>query len=205
MSYTLLHTAALHEASFERLRQKIAPDVEITHQVRTDWLDRAQREIDGGLRSEITKAIDAATGPVLCSCTTLGPVAEAAGAIRIDQPMMQMAARLGRPVMMAYCLRSTETPSLDLLRREMSAAGNTAGIIPLFLGRRWPLFATGQTEAFATTLAEDIAKAVQEHPLAGCVVLAQASMAAVADHLTLSIPVFSSPELAFRTLIAQHK
>ncbi|MDF1857232.1 hypothetical protein [Pseudooceanicola sp.] len=48
---------------------------------------------------------------MICTCTTLGPAAEATGTTRIDRPMMQAAGR----IVMAYALDSTLAPSRDLL------------------------------------------------------------------------------------------
>ncbi|MFY0679715.1 MAG: hypothetical protein JXR13_03985 [Thalassovita sp.] len=203
MTYTLFHTAPVHQDSFEALRQRLAPDATLTHVVREDWLARAQSGLDDALHAEITDAIRACTGPVLCTCTTLGQTAEKAGAIRIDQPMMQAAAETDASVLMAYCLTSTEKPSHALLQREMTKANNAAPIVPVFLGAHWPLFEAGSYEAFAIAIAADIRAAVAKTPSAGAVVLAQASMAGATDHLELSIPVFSSPALAFGALLNQ--
>ncbi|MBR9652174.1 hypothetical protein [Thalassovita aquimarina] len=197
MTLTLLHTAAAHRATFDRLRDRIAPGTQLDHVVREDWLIRAQGGIDDDLAREITAATMAAGGPVLCSCTTLGPLAEAAGALRIDQPMMQIAAQTGGKVLMAYCLKSTETPSLSLLQREMDRAGNDSGIEPLFLGHHWPLFEAGEADEFADAIAASVRGAATMCDDLGAVVLAQAPMAAAADRLTdLGLPVLSSPETA---------
>lgn len=204
MTLTLIHTAEAHRATFDRLRESIAPGTALRHVVREDWLARAQGGIDDDLAREITDKIAAADGPVLCSCTTLGPVAETAGALRIDQPMMQVAAQSGDRVLMAYCLQSTEPPSLSLLDREMQQAGNASGVESLFLGQHWPLFEAGRTEDFAAAIASSIRDANADRDDLGAVVLAQASMAAAAERLTdLNTPVLASPELALRAALAR--
>nr|WP_212769965.1 hypothetical protein [Thalassovita mangrovi] len=201
---TLIHTAEAHRATFDRLRESIAPGTALHHVVREDWLARAQGGIDDDLAREITEAIAAADGPVLCSCTTLGPVAETAGALRIDQPMMREAAQSGGRVLMVYCLQSTEAPSLSLLRREMDRAGNDSGIELLFLGQYWPLFEAGRTEDFAVAIATTVREATADRDDLGAVVLAQASMATAAERLTdLNTPVLASPELALRAALAR--
>ena len=65
---TLFHTADVHVATFDAL----APEADLTHVVRTDWLERAQTGVDAALRQEIAEAIRAAEGPSLCTCTTIG-------------------------------------------------------------------------------------------------------------------------------------
>ncbi len=204
MTLTLIHTAETHRAAFDRLRDRIAPGTALRHVVREDWLARAQGGIDDDLAREITDAIAATDGPVLCSCTTLGPVAETASALRIDQPMMREAAQSGGRVLMAYCLQSTEAPSLSLLQREMDRAGNDSGIEPLFLGQHWPLFEAGRTEEFAASITTSVREATANRNDLGAVVMAQASMAAAAERLTdLNVPVLASPELALRAALAR--
>ena len=89
----LLHTSPVHVARFDRIRDRIAPDLLLDHLVREDWLDRARRSgIDDILKGEIAAEI----GPLtLCTCSTLGPIAEELGAHRIDRPMMRAAAQSG--------------------------------------------------------------------------------------------------------------
>lgn len=198
---TLIHTAEIHRASFDALAARIAPDARLRHIVRPDWLARAQGGIDAELADEITDAIHAAPGAVLCSCTTLGPVAGAAGAIRIDAPMMARAAQAKGPVLMAYCLESTRAASRDLLAAAFAAAGKVDAIRLLDLGDLWRLFEAGETDRFAQEIADRVTAAVREAPDTGAVVLAQASMAGAAGYIASDVPVLTSPETALRAAL----
>lgn len=199
MHLTCLHTAHVHCATFDGLRDRIAPGTGIDHIVRKDWLERAQAGIDPALTSEITAEIKAIKTPVICTCTTLGKVAEDAGAIRIDSPMMRRAAETAGDVLLAYALKSTETPSHDLLRAEMDKAHSSFQIVPLLLDRHWPLFEDGHPHAFARGIATDIRAALTQRSGIRTVVLAQASMAGAAMLLSdLNVPVLASPMLAFK-------
>lgn len=193
---TLLHTAEVHVETFRAL----APGADLDQQVRADWLARAQGGIDAELRAEIAAAVAAADGPVLCTCTTLGPAAEEAGATRIDWPMMQEAARIGGPVLIAYCLESTADPSQALLRRAFGP--RDPQLTCLELGHHWPLFEAGDDAGFAEAIAADTVKAMGAMDFA-CVVLAQASMAGAAVLLRqqVTVPVLASPEIAVKALL----
>lgn len=193
---TLLHTAEVHVETFRAL----APGADLDQQVRAGWLARAQGGIDAELRAEIAAAVAAADGPVLCTCTTLGPAAEEAGATRIDWPMMQEAARIGGPVLMAYCLESTADPSQALLRRAFGP--RDPQLTCLELGHHWPLFEAGDDAGFAAAIAADTVKAMGAMDFA-CVVLAQASMAGAAELLRqrVTVPVLASPEIAVKALL----
>ncbi|MEZ5715556.1 MAG: hypothetical protein R3D85_10545 [Paracoccaceae bacterium] len=202
MMLTLLHTSPVHVATFDALRDRIAPGAPLSHIVREDLLDRARVEgVTPAIASETTALIQAAPGPVLCTCTTLGEVAEAAGALRIDRPMMQAAARTGGQVLLVYCLDSTAQASRALLEDEMAQAGNSAGIEPLSLAPAWPLFEAGDLPAFAQAVAEGIRAAISDRT--ACIVLAQASMAGAATLLEdTGLPVLASPEIALRTALS---
>lgn len=203
MTLTLLHTAQMHCATFDALRDRIAPGVKLRHVVRSNWLDRAQNGIDASLAAKIRHEIGHAQGPVICTCTTLGPVAAEAGAIRVDWPMMRHAAISGGDILMAYCLDSTWQPSLSLLDAALAEMDTPAKVHPLKLTQYWPLFEAGETSAFAAVIAGEIRQAVGQLPSRGSVVLAQVSMAGAAPLLAdLGLPVLSSPELALRAGLA---
>ncbi|WP_300549921.1 hypothetical protein [Roseovarius sp.] len=204
MTLTLLHTAEVHRAAFDGLRDRIAPGVHLDHIVRPDFLERACNGIDPALAEEIAAAITAAPGPVICTCTTIGPVAACAGAIRVDAPMMQAAAWTRGAVLMVYCLDSTRAPSLGLLQDAMREAGHSGPVIPLSLTNLWPLFAEGQTKDFADALARAIRQKAAQIPDLGAIVLAQVSMAGAAGLLgDLDLAVLSSPDLALRAGLAR--
>ena len=199
MTITLLHSAEAHRATFDAL-----PGVALVHIVRPDFLERAQSGIDDVLADEIIGVVSRGFGPVLCTCTTIGPVAAQAGALRIDWPMMQAAARRGGPVLLVCCLDSTRTPSLDLLATALHEAGNPGPVQILLLSDLWPLFTSGQTDDFHRAIAGVIRTAAAQPSDVKCVILAQASMAGAAPLLDdLGIPVLASPESALRAALAR--
>jgi len=194
---TLFHTAQVHCDTFNAL----APDADLVHLVREDWLARAQGGIGDRLSTEIAAAVKAADGPVLCSCTTIGEAAEAAGAIRIDWPMMQEAARMGGPVLMVYCLDSTAAPSEALLRRAFSKQNKEAVIRTFPLTGLWRHFSDGDVETFNEQIAIWIDSCLVMAPDTTCVVLAQASMAGAAPLVQGDVPVLASPSIAIQALL----
>ena len=199
---TLFHTAEVHCATFDALAARIAPGVRLTHVVRPDWLARAQNGIDADLAAEITAAL--AEAPVaLCTCTTIGSVAERAGALRIDAPMMQAAARSGGPVLLVCCLESTRAPSTALLEAAFAAEGTPVRIAHLDLSDLWPLFTEGDGDPFADEIARRVESALAAQPDLSAVVLAQASMAGAQARVRVrsDVPVLASPELALRAAL----
>ena len=196
MTLTLLHTADAHVATFDRLRDTLAPGLALRHVVRPDWLEDARRAgIGPALDTALAELIGTAGGTVICTCTTLGPAAERHGAIRVDRPMMQAAGRIGGRIVMAYALDSTRQPSLDLLTACLDGRSEAR---PLDLTAFWPAFEAGETARFHSLIAGAVRAELADRG-GDCVVLAQASMAGAADLLgDLPCPVLTSPALALR-------
>lgn len=196
MRLTLIHTAAVHVASFDALRDRIAPGAILHHIVQEDWLAEArERGVSMALETRLRDVVAATDGPVICTCTTLGPAAARQGAIRIDTPMMEAAVAIGGTAVMAYALASTEAPSRDLF---LASGGAADRLRMLDLTAHWPLFEVGQTAAFHQALAGAI-RADRAAQGGDVVILAQASMAGAAEMLAdLGVPVLSSPEMALR-------
>jgi hypothetical protein len=199
----LFHTSPAHIARFDALRDRIAPGLALHHTVREDWLDSAKNEgLTDRLSSEVTAAIQAAKGPSLCTCTTIGDIAEAAGATRIDRPMMQAAAALGGEICLVYCLASTKVASTSLLQSCIDASALSGRIEPLFLPDLWPLFEKGEEDGFARAIAAEVANHLAANPDTVSVVLAQASMEGAARYLDRAgLPVLTAPEIAFRATL----
>ncbi len=205
MTLTLLHTAEAHRATFDDLAARIAPETRLRHVVRPDWLSRAQAA-DASLQVEIAQTVREAPGAVLCTCTTLGPMAEGLGILRIDAPMMAKAAQIAADaqgdLVMAYCLDSTLVPSAALLDAALERAGHTVRVHALSLAQFWPLFEAGQVAPFHAVIASAIRENLTAAPGAACIVLAQASMAGAAALLAeLNIPVLAAPEMALRAAL----
>jgi len=199
----LLHTSPVHIATFEALRDQIAPELTLTQAVREDLLENARTQgITQTLIDDVCTAIHSMQAPVICTCTTLGEIAETAGATRIDRPMMQQAAQTSGPILLVYALASTADTSRTLLQDALDAVENPAEIRTLDLGAGWPRFEAAEHTAFAACIAGAVRADVAQSGT-GCVVLAQASMAAAAQNLTdLGIPVLTSPEAALRAAIS---
>lgn len=197
---TLIHTAQSHIPRFDGVAREIGLDVPVRHVVREDWLARAQGAGDPTLGPEIIETLRGIGGRMLCTCTTILPWAEQAGALRIDGPMAEEAARIGGRCLMAYCLDSTLDPSQAVLRDSFAARGVSADIELLDLTALWPLFMGGKENAFAEAIAEAVRDALQGRNDVDSVVLAQASMCAAAPRVGGTVPVLASPQMALRTM-----
>ncbi|MBT8410920.1 MAG: hypothetical protein KJP02_03865 [Octadecabacter sp.] len=193
---TLIHTAQAHVARFDALAAKLAPGAVLRHIVRPDLLERARA---GGVTDEIRAALVAefGMGVTLCTCTTLGPAAEAAGAIRIDRPLMEKAARAGGRVLLVVVLHSTLDACRALLADCIAQAGTDTQIETLLIPEVWPLFEAGDMAAFNAAVAGKVNTALNDH---SAVVLAQVSMIDAAP-LINHPRALTAPELALGTAL----
>lgn len=129
---TLLHTADAHVDYFAALVGQMAQDIDLHQEVHAPWLARAQQG-DATLKADIAKTVAAhlQAGLVMCTCSTIGPMAEAAGALRVDRPMMAQAAHIGGTILLAYALASTREVSANLLQDELQKNRPCGGGAPL--------------------------------------------------------------------------
>jgi len=189
---TCLHTAEVHVGTFGALIPQAA------HVVRSDLLQRAR---DGGLdavREEASGLLSqlAVKGPVLCTCSTLGPIVDDLGLdqiVRIDRPAMMQAAAAADRICVAICLDSTREATVSLFQ---AVAGSASRADVVMCDTAWPFFESGDMEEFAEKIAKRLADA--DMPI----LLAQASMAIAAERLRAKgHVVFTTPEAAAEAVI----
>ena len=200
---SFLHTSPVHVATFDALLDELSPGMPRRHRVEESWLEAARDDgMSGDLSETITTAMrELADGGVgVCTCSTIGGVAEAAGTdnaptIRIDRALMQAAVSHGARPLVAMCLESTKAPTLDLLNDVACARGCEAVPMVVMCQPAWRHFEAGDMDAYARSIADTI-KAQLTNDIPDCIVLAQGSMA-IAEPLLADtgLSVLSSPRL----------
>lgn len=198
----LLHTSPVHVPVFDALRDRHHPGLGLRHLVHEELLDRARAEgpdaVADAVGRVLAEAVADGAGAVLCTCSTLGAVAETrAGALgvpvlRVDRPMAAEAMRGGRPVVVVAAVRSTVRPTLDLLREESEESADPATCVgTVMVTEAWERFEAGDREGYLDAVAAAVdGIATDERPV---VVLAQASMADAAERVRTPLTVLSSP------------
>lgn len=197
----LLHTSPVHVPVFDALRDTHHPGLELRHLVEEELLDRARSEgpeaVADDVRAALRRAVADGARAVLCTCSTLGGVAEraagAAGAtvVRVDRPMAAAAVAAGRRVTVLAALESTLAPTRTLIVEEARRAGRPVEVRTVLAAGAWDRFEAGDTEGYLRR----VAAAADAVTAAGAdaIVLAQASMAPAAGLVATAVPVFSSP------------
>lgn len=212
----LPHTAAAHVPTFDGLLRELAPSLRVEHVVAEDLLTDAQRlGIDdlGLIRRVHAAMTDAAGGGaalVVCTCSTIGGLAERAptagrfSAARIDRAMADHAVSLGPRVLVVAALESTVGPTCGLIRESAAARGVAVDIRTHVVADAWPHFLRGEREAYLQAVERAVrSQAAIADMDTDVVVLAQASMAPAAERLRdLAVEVLASPALGARAIAA---
>ncbi|MFC8588971.1 aspartate/glutamate racemase family protein [Streptomyces sp. NPDC057217] len=194
----LLHTSPVHVPVFDALRDRHHPGLALRHLVDEELLVRAREAgpdaVAGAVAAVLAGAVADGADAVLCTCSTLGGVAEDAAAslgvpvLRVDRPMAAEAAR-ARHVVVVAALRSTLEPTVALLAEE--SGPHPRFVSTVVVEGAWERFEAGDREGYL----DAVAAAVDRAPVTegGVVVLAQASMADAAGRTSTPMPVLSSP------------
>ncbi|MFF3641199.1 aspartate/glutamate racemase family protein [Streptomyces sp. NPDC002564] len=200
MTLGLLHTSAVHVPVFDGLRDADHPGLELRHHVAEELLARARREgpdaVAPAVRAALAQAARDGAAAVLCTCSTIGGVAERAGAdlglpvVRVDRPMAAAAVAAGDRVVVLAAVASTVGPTSALVEEEARRAGRDVTVRAELVDQVWARFEAGDAEGYA----RGVARAVREVRDADVIVLAQASMAGAAALVPeVRVPVLSSP------------
>lgn len=151
-------------------------------------------------RSLFDAAIASESDLIICTCSSIGDVADAVSAehpelkiLRIDYSMCLTAAAKYSKIAVMATLGTTITPSVNLLKRIAAENGRQIEADTVLCEGAYDAMISGNMEK-ATEL---VAQTARKNCLnADCIVLAQASMGAFSDTLTSVVgdtPIFNSP------------
>jgi hypothetical protein len=207
-----LHTAEAHEPTFAGLMSSLAPDLPACHIVDDSLLADAMAAgaVTGDIRQRIGSRLRQAAGEdvdlVICTCSTIGGVAETLGGslgvpvMRIDRAMAERAVELGPRITIAACLESTVAPTTDLLEQVAGETDRRVEVTTLVIAGAWDKFVAGDPDGYHAAIADGLGATAGT---ADVVVLAQASMAPAAERCRgLGTVILSSPELGVRRAVA---
>ncbi|GEC02846.1 hypothetical protein SSP24_05010 [Streptomyces spinoverrucosus] len=195
----LLHTSPLHVPVFDALRDEDHPGLELRHLVHEDLLTRAGQDGPESVADDVRAVLDQAVADgaqaVLCTCSSIGGVAEAAAAgagvpvLRVDRPMAAAAVAAGPRIVVLATVASTLAPTVQLVEEEARRAGRPASVRTLLVEDAWTHFTAGDLREYARL----VAAAADTISDADAIILAQASMTPAQQLTSTAIPVLSSP------------
>jgi Asp/Glu/hydantoin racemase len=213
----LIHTVSSLVPVFEGLAKELLADTDRFNIVDESLLKDTIR--DGSLTPErmrrvlghVAAAEDAGADLVLVTCSSIGPAVDASQPfarkplLRVDEPMADRAVAIGARIGVLATLSTTLDPTAELIQRRAAAADRTIELIRLVCDGAFEAISRGDVERHDALVRECLQSLFERQP--DVVVLAQASMARVADQVPeaqRAAPILSSPRLAIervRTLV----
>ncbi len=209
-----LHTHRAHVATFEALVAERDADRSSTCVVDEGLLTRARTHglddaaLAQAIRATLEELERGGATVVVCTCSTIGGLAERVGAdrpvevLRVDRPMAERAVASGPRIGVLAAVESTLEPTENLLRTVASALAVEVTTTARLVSGAWDCWEGGDRARYFELIAEGC-----EDLIAPCdvVVLAQASMAGAVALLAADfpIPVLSSPALAVDAVLVR--
>jgi Asp/Glu/hydantoin racemase len=208
----LIHTSATLVPVFQQLCSQYLPQVKVFNIVDDSLIKNviscgeltptnARRVVNYVGSAEVAGA-----DFILVTCSSIGAAVEAAAALtnvpvlRVDQPMADRAVETGRRIGVIATLSTTLQPTSDLVKRRAEAAGKVIELETVLCEGAFDALMSGDTATHDAM----VAKALRElSAKTDVIVLAQASMARVADNLAQEdkkVPILASPGLAIQLI-----
>ncbi|MDW3214861.1 MAG: hypothetical protein R8G01_12735 [Ilumatobacteraceae bacterium] len=204
-----LHTAALHEPTFRALVAEIGPGTDVVDVVDVMLLEQAgvggpeSPTVVAGVERRLDQLVRAGANRIVCTCSTLGGVAERVGnergfdVVRVDRAMAERAVGIGGRIVVLAALESTLEPTESLLR-DAAAADRSPEMRTHVIAGAWERLVADDLDGYRQFVADAITAVADDVDV---IVLAQASMAPAAEVVTVSVPVLSSPRSAVVALL----
>jgi Asp/Glu/hydantoin racemase len=206
----LIHTSATLVPVFQQLCSQYLPQVKVFNIVDDSLIKNviscgeltptnARRVVNYVGSAEVAGA-----DFILVTCSSIGAAVEAAAALtgvpvlRVDQPMADKAVEAGKRIGVIATLSTTLQPTSDLVKRRAAAAGKTIELETVLCEGAFDALMSGDTathDAKVGNALKDLSSKVD------VIVLAQASMARVADNMTEAdkkVPILASPGIAIQ-------
>jgi len=199
------HTADSNVDLFETAARAAGLPGARRHVVRPALLESAR--IAGGLNETIrsnaaSQMIEALEGAdrLICTCSTLGPVADALAGmrrpvIRVDRALAEAAVTKGTRIAALVTLNSTIEPTRDLFQSVAEKLDRHIRLDLIIVEGAAQMLADGDTTGYARAIANAVDATPDDYD---AIALAQASMAPAAQ--LARRPVMTSPAIAMRAL-----
>jgi Asp/Glu/hydantoin racemase len=204
----LIHTSATLVPMFQQLVSEYLPNVKVFNIVDDSLIKNtiACGELTPTTARRVVNYVGSAelagADFILVTCSSIGPAVEAAAeltnvpVLRVDQPMADQAVRTGKRIGVIATLSTTLAPTSDLVKRRAVAAGKEIELQAVLCEGAFDALMSGD----GVKHDEMVGKALRElSAKVDVIVLAQASMARVADALSpedKKVPILASPGIA---------
>jgi Asp/Glu/hydantoin racemase len=211
----VLHTVSLLADRFKAMLRERLPAVDSFHMLDESLLQDLLRHgpspaITRRVVTFATLAADAGADLILFTCSSTSPAVDVARRViatpilKIDDPMAERAVELGRRIGILCTTSSTQGPSADLVREHATRREREVMVEPCLVAGAFDALSAGDREAHDSMIRHAAADLAGRNDV---IVLAQASMAHLAEGLqaALPVPVLSSPPLCIEALVRHYR
>jgi len=210
-----LHTVSSLVELFNNLsKELLPPGTEVFHIADEMLLKTVMAQ--GGLSpfiyqrvaENVVAAERAGASIVQCTCSSISPCVEAVRpltgipVLKIDDPMIEKALSLGKRIGVAATAPTTLKPTTELVQTKAIARKLAVKVDALLCEGAFAALSSGDTATHDRLVSQGLLELMARNDV---VILAQASMARVADALPVGeqkVPILSSPRLAVEALAA---
>jgi Asp/Glu/hydantoin racemase len=203
-----VHTVPSLVGLFNDLCNELLPDVEVFH-IADEMLLKVVLA-QGGLSpfifqrvaEHVVAAERAGATAVQCTCSSISPCVDASRplvgvpVLKIDEPMVEAALRMGTRIGVAATAPTTLKPTTELLHARASARGVPVQVESVLCEGAYDALFSGDPQKHDQIVMQVLRGLMTRNDV---VILAQASMARVAQTIPASeqtVPILSSPRLA---------
>lgn len=207
-----IHTVSSLVGLFNELCKEFLPDVEPLHVADEMLLKLVLAQ--GGLSpfifqrvaEHVIAAERAGASAVQCTCSSISPCVDAAQplvgipVLKIDQPMVDEALRLGKRIGVAATAPTTLKPTTDLLRQRARFHQVEVEVEARLCEGAYQALFSGDPQTHDEIVRQNLRDLMERNEV---ILLAQASMARVAETLSPEerrVPILASPRLAMAHL-----
>ncbi len=199
-SVALIHTGAVVIAPTNQELNQVMPGVRIINYL-DDKIVADLRDADLAasvplrLQNLVEAAKEAGAQVAMYTCSsiseTAAAVSESAGlpVLRIDEAMADQAVSQAQSITVLATLPTTCGPTVRLLEERAARQGKSPQIADVVIPGAFAAVASGDRETHDSLVAAAVTEAAENSDV---IVLAQASMAGVAESVTVEVPVLSS-------------
>lgn len=208
MKVGLLHTAASHVELFEGLRESLAPEDSLVHEVRPDLLSTAMEsgiteQVLADVNRSLEHLVEQGCVAVSCTCSTLGELVEnrvirGVNIQRIDRAAADELMQFERVLVLAS-IESAAVAADGLLESSARKTSDPARWLVALVPGAWKKFVDGDVAAYEQTVADFANQFIHEYD---AVFLSQASMAGAAK-CCQHVNVVTSAETGLKKLLGQ--
>jgi aspartate/glutamate racemase len=211
VSLGFVHTVGSLQPLFAALAAELLPGVRDVHVVDESLLAETiasggvSPDIETRLRGYVNGLADAGVSTVMVTCSSMGQAVDAIAAttqipvFRVDAAMAEQAVATGRRVGVLATLRTTMTPTAELIAERGRVAGQEIEVVTHLCDGAFDALNRGDVARHDELVRAGLR---QLEPALDVVVLAQASMARVLSGREVSsvAPILSSPRTALGLL-----